>query len=329
MLDIFNNDAFSVTSLTDRINAMPFVPGQIGQLGLFNSRGISTTSLAIEEKAGVLNLIQSGKRGGPARQHSTGGRKLRSFVTAHLALEDTVLADEVQNVRLFGSQDALQPVQYVVDERLGEMVSAHDATVEYGRVGAIKGQLLDADGTVMYDLFNEFGVSQQTAAFALGTATTKVREKCMAAIRKIEGELGAISASGYVGVAGPNFFDKLTGHPTVEKAYEGWAAAETLGADLRGGFRFGGIEWVEYRGSVGGTDFIGADEAYIVPRGVPGLFITRFSPADFAETVNTVGLPRYARVAVDPEFGRYIKLHTQSNPISLCTRPRAVVKCTL
>jgi hypothetical protein len=35
-----------------------------------------------------------------------------------------------------------------------------DATLEHLRIGAIKGQILDADGpAVIYDLFTEFGVT--------------------------------------------------------------------------------------------------------------------------------------------------------------------------
>ena len=47
---------------------------------------------------------------------------------------------------------------------------------------------------------------------------------------------------------------------------------------------------------------------------------------DFVETVNTVGLPRYAKQAIDDEFGRWVKVHSQSNPLPICTRPRVLVK---
>ena len=68
-LDIFNNDAFSLVSLTDSINDMPFVPGRVGQLGLFVERGVPTTSVMIEEKDGVLSLIEATLRGAPAKQN--------------------------------------------------------------------------------------------------------------------------------------------------------------------------------------------------------------------------------------------------------------------
>ena len=63
-------------------------------------------------------------------------------------------------------------------------------------------------------------------------------------------------------------------------------------------------------------------------RGVPELFIERYAPADYEETVNTMGLPRYAKqFAV--EGGKSRKLEVQTNPIAICTQPdtlRRIVK---
>ena len=53
---------------------------------------------------------------------------------------------------------------------------------------------------------------------------------------------------------------------------------------------------------------------------------TVYAPADYIETVNTIGLPRYAKQATDQEFGRWVKLHTQSNPLPICTRPKTLIK---
>ena len=159
-LDIFSSSAFTMVALTDAINKMPYVPGRIGQLGLFREQGVSTTSVMIEEREGSLNLVETTARGAPAVQNTTNKRKARSLVVPHIALEDTILADEVQNVRAFGSENMLEGVQAVVNQRMGEMATKMDATLEHLRIGAIKGQILDADGaTVLYDLFTEFGVT--------------------------------------------------------------------------------------------------------------------------------------------------------------------------
>src|SRR5688572_27833354 len=118
-LDIFSGSAFSMVALTDAINKMPYVPGRIGQLGLFREQGVSTTSVMIEEREGSLNLVETTARGAPAIQNTTNKRKARSLVVPHVALEDTILADKVQNVRAFGSDSILEGVQAVVNQRLG------------------------------------------------------------------------------------------------------------------------------------------------------------------------------------------------------------------
>ena len=59
---------------------------------------------------------------------------------------------------------------------------------------------------------------------------------------------------------------------------------------------------------------------------MPELFITRYSPAEYIETVGTVGLPRYAIMnpdGTDPKHKRTVRV--QSQAIHLMTRPRAQV----
>jgi hypothetical protein len=60
--------------------------------------------------------------------------------------------------------------------------------------------------------------------------------------------------------------------------------------------------------------------------GVPGLFRQYNAPADFVEAANTIGLPRYAKQAVDQQVARWVMLHVQSNPLPICTRPRVLIK---
>jgi hypothetical protein len=327
MLDVFKSDAFSTVSLTDAILKRPHKPGRLGALSLFREKGITTTTAVVEEKNGRLSLIATSPRGGVPSTIGPEKRTARSFVVPHLERESRIMADEVQNVRSFGSDNATDAVQAIVNERLTDLRAMHEVTLEHHRIGAIKGQVLDADGsTVVYNLFTEFGVSQQTADIALATAATNVRNRCTAILRLIEAELGAEPVSGYRAFCGAAFFDAMVGHAKVEGALQ-YQESRMLRTDLRAGFEFGGITWEEYRGSVGGVAFVATDEAYVVPEGT-SIFATYFAPADFMETVNTVGLPVYAKVAVDERYQRYADVLSQSNPLALCLRPRAVVKVT-
>jgi hypothetical protein len=44
------------------------------------------------------------------------------------------------------------------------------------------------------------------------------------------------------------------------------------------------------------------------------------------DLIDTIGLPRYAKQAVDQQFARWVMLHAQSNPLPICTRPRILIK---
>jgi hypothetical protein len=331
-LDIFSSNAFSMVTLTDAINKLPFVPGKVGQLGIFTENGVPTTTVMIEEREGSLSLIPTTPRGAPATQNAHSKRKARSLVVPHIALEDTIMADEIQNVRAFGSESDLEGIQAVVNQRLAEMASKHDATLEYLRIGAIKGQILDADGTtVLYDLFDEFGVSQYSEIdFDLDNAspaTGAVKKKCADVVRKIEDELGIAPYMEIHAFCSASFFDDLTTHPEVTKAYDRYQESVFLRTgQVRRAFEYGDIVFEEYRGSVGGIDFIPDDKAFFFPVGTPGLFRQYNAPADFVETANTIGLPRYAKQAIDEKFQRWVEVHTQSNPLPICTRPRTLIK---
>jgi hypothetical protein len=325
MLDVFRSDAFNVASLTDSILKAPFKPGRIGALGLFRERGITTTTVVVEEKNGRLSLIPTSPRGGPASSIGAEKRTARSFVVPHLERDSTIMADEVQNVRAFGSENAQEAVQAIVAERLADLRAMHEVTLEHLRAGAIKGQILDADGSsTLFDLFTEFGVSQQTDDLDL---TANVRSQIVAVQRLIETEMGAEPISGYRAFCGDTFFDLLVDSSDVQESLK-YQESAMLRGDLRSGFEYGGVTWENYRGSVGAVSFFPTDEAYVFPMGT-GIFATYFAPADYIETVNTVGLPVYAKQALDEQFQRWVKLNSQSNPLALCLRPRAVVKLTL
>ena len=331
-LDVFNNNAFSMVTLTDAINKLPFVPGKVGQLGIFSETGVSTTTVMIEERQGSLSLIPTSPRGAPATQNIHNKRKARSLVVPHIPLEDTILADEIQNVRAIGSESDLEGVQQIVSQRLLDMSNKHDATLEYLRIGAIKGQILDADGaTVLYDLFNEFGVTQIAEInFDLDNVSPtpgSIKRICHQIKRDIQDELGAAPFTEIHAFCSSTFFDDLVTHPEVTKAYDRYQESLFLRqGQARSNFEYADIVFEEYRGSVAGIDFIPEDKAYFFPIGTPGLFRQYNAPADFVETVNTIGLPRYAKQAIDDEFQRWVKVHTQSNPLPICTRPRVLIK---
>lgn len=328
MIDPFKADGFSLTELTVAVAKAPYKPSRIAALGLFEEAPISTTSIMVDEMTGLLSLIPNTPRGSAATPHPRTSRAARSFVAAHIAKRRMVMADEVQGVRAFGAVDQAETVNMVRDRVLAEMRQEIEATIEWHRIGALKGQILDSDATtVIYNLFTEFSLSQITEGFALTTDTTKVRNKISLVLKAIEDELGNAPMRGVRCFCGQNFWDSLIEHKAIKDTYLNSQYAADLRNDPRESVTFGGISFERYRGSVGGQAFVATDEAYAFPEGVPGMFITRYAPADYIETVNSYGLPIYAKALAD-DMGKGITIETQSNPLSICTRPRAVIKLT-
>lgn len=332
ILNIFGSDAFSLVTLTNSINKVPFVPYQVGNLGIFEERGIATTHVAVEEYQGVVKLVPDTPRGAPPVQSQPVKRKMRSFRVPHFPLEDTINVGEVQNVREFGG-GALSGIEAIRDRKLTVMARSLDATVEYGRIGAITGKLLDSDGsTVLYNWFTEFGLTQDSVDFALGTAGTDILGKTLDVANKIELQLGAPAYDKIMVIAGKTWYQKFITHASVKTAYQYFQQTNQtlnpLRQDLRyTPFEFGALSVVQYRGVVGGVTFVADSEAYAFPVGVPEQFLTYFAPADYIETANTIGLPRYAKAFQDSR-DKYIGLETQTNALSLNSRPETSIKLT-
>lgn len=336
-LDVFRSDAFSLVRMTDAINKRPFVPMRLGAMGIFEEQGVETLYIEIEEKEGVLYLVPAKERGAPPTQNQKENRKVRVLKVRHLPVSDTLQADEVQGVRAFGSETQLEVIQNKVNEKLGTMKQSLEATLEYQRVGAVKGVVYDADGTtVLYNLFNEFGITPYSDInFDFGDSADgdgRLRAKCADIVRKIGTALGATPFVGVHAICGDNFFDDLLKDQEVRESYDGPMAAVLRdgyvypnGLGIYGAFEFGGIVWENYRGSVGNNAFVNTEHAHFFPMGAPGLFKTAFGPANYMETVNTIGLPIYSKVTPDPK-NTHVDIDAQSNPLVYCTRPKVLIR---
>jgi len=317
--------AFELTTLTAAINAAPYVPYRIGQLGLFEEQGVTTTTAKVEQLNGSLSLVTTAPRGGPGQVVLADKRRELTFGIPHIPALAGLDADELQGVRLFGSESQFDGVTAARDRLLAKMRTSLEMTIEAHRLGAIKGQILDKDGSVLQDLFSAFGVTQLTHGFALPTAGTKVKTKVAEALKKMEDALGGVSYAGVRVLCGTDFFNALVSHDNVEKYYVNQPASASLTGDPLQAIQFAGVTWERYRGVSGCS--IADDDAYMLPLGVPGLFITRYAPANYIETVNTLGIPMYAK-AQERGLGKGYDIEAQTNPLNLCTRPGAIVKLT-
>lgn len=328
MLTLAN--AFTQTEIAAAINIVPNTYGRLQALGLMPVRGVVTRDIAIEEQNGSLALIPTEAIGGPGVLGKGAKRVVRTFRVPRLIQDEHVNPAEVDGIRAFGG-DARASLAALLNQKLATTRQKHDLTLEHLRMGALKGIILDADGaTTVYNLYTEFGITQKSVDFVLGTAGTDVRAKCMEVARHMEDNLLGDSSSGVRALVSPEFFDKLVSHAKVKEAFSNYQeAAQRLGGDMRKGFTFGGITFEEYRAQATGTGgtvrFIASGEGHAFPEGTGSTFATLAAPADFNDTVGTLGQVYYAKVEA-AKFGRGYDIHTQANVLPMCLRPGVLVR---
>jgi hypothetical protein len=336
ILNIFTQDAFSVMRLTDALREISYTPSGISQMGLFQTTSIDTLDIAIEkDKAQNGMLIQASPRGGPGQTFGKTKRSMRTLRIPHFQVDDAINADEVQQVRIFGDEVAVQRLQDKIANRAAEASQFFARTEEFHRLNIVKtGRLLDTDDSVLFDYYTEFGETPAAEIdFDLDNASPAegvLRKKCAGIIRQMASILDGIPFTNVMAICGDTFFDDLIAHKEVRDTYKGYADAASLrGAyvsagvnGFHGSFDFGGITWANYKG--GGTIGIDTNKCHLFPTGVPGLFRSVYGPADYIETVNTPGQRLYAK-QWEMMNGKGVNLEFQMNALHYCTRPRVLI----
>lgn len=325
-----NNEAFTTTSLVAAINILPNNYGRLREMNLFPYSGVYSKTILVEEKNGVLNILKTMPWGSDGQKLNAGGRTVRSFQVPHIPAEDAILPDDFANIRAFGSENQTMALVDVVNDRMQNGKNKMAITLEYLRMGALKGIIYDADGSVLYNLYEEFVIGQKKIDFVLGTDTTNVKKKCLDTRRHIERNLkGEVMQGDPHVLCDTEFFDALTGHTNVRSDYARWQDGAALRQDMRKGFPYGGLVFEEYNATTQNAEgvvknFFDTKYGIAFPMGTMDTFKTFFAPADFLETAGTKGQEFYAKM--EPRrFNRGMDLHMQSNPLPMCMRPGVLV----
>lgn len=314
-------NSFTLEAMTAAINDADAVPSRLQQLGLYQEEGVETTSVRIDKQGESIILVPSKERGAPGTALANDKRTSVTMGLIHLPVSGGLSADAVQNVKAFGSTTELEQIETRRDRELRRMRNSLEATHEWQRLGGINGKILDADGTEIYNLFSLFNMTKNSlqidfAAKDLSTQLNpakRVSEKAMKNRRPRRWRV----------LAGPELMDSMLRHDDFKRAYDRYMESAPLRDGVQGGISFGGALWEEFTAEVGSTNFMAPEEGRLIPEGVGDLFIARFGPADYEDTVNTTGLPFYA--AAEPRaFNKGWDFEGQSNSLFVCTCPRAV-----
>jgi len=329
MTNPFTGTGYDMVSMTAAINKLPNLYNRL--MPIFAPGSIATTSLTVEQMNGTLNIVRSRPRGAPADKVIADKRALRVFSVPHIPVEDVLLPDDYQNVRAFGSDNAMETQATIMARKIGKMKNILDQTREYLRVGALKGIILDADGSTMYNLYTEFSITPKVVDFVLDDEDTDVRAKCEEVLDHIETHLFGETMTGVHVFVDRVFFTALVSHPSVEKAFAQYQALnQNLASDYRQRFEFGGLTFEVYRATWTDKDgtarpAIASGKGHAFPEGTGNTFEEIAAPGNFLETANTMGIEYYARQQ-PRKYNAGIDMWAESNVLPMCKRPEVLVE---
>ena len=322
---------FDCTEMTAAVNKLPALPVYFRRL--FEVKGVKTTTVSLDIRKGRIVLIGDSERNTAPESLAGRGakREWMRLSCAHLAMSDTLAPEDLQDVRAFGSTEPIS-VAEVYNDKMQQLKDNMTATMEFHRLGAIKGVVLDANGTtVLHDIFNTFGVTKKKMDISFPKTAADDANPILTSIlnakRHVEAAMGGTPFSHIECIIGSDAYDMLTSHVLVRKYFEDWLARkQDYGNNdyRKRGFTYGGLTFVERSDVVGGQTMVAAKKGHVYPVG-PGIFKQYHAPADWMETVNTIGLEYYARMD-EKEKSRGIDIEVQTNPLTLCTYPEALVE---
>jgi hypothetical protein len=336
-IDIFNDNAFGLVELSAAIVDMPYVPNFLDTIGLITPQSSRTESVVIERRDTVLHLVPTTPRGAAPVKNTRDPRTERIFKGVRLAKDDTINASEIAGIRAFGKETEFTQAQDEVMTRMTKIRRDMDLTHEHMRLGLIQGIVLDADGTVLFDWFDLWGIAQPAEIvfdFASAALNSGGLRKYLAAnvVRPMmRSSKGAWAPNTQIiALCGDEFYDALISSAEVRETYLGWTAA----ADLRGAigqpfreFSFGEITWINYRGTDDNSQVaIPSTKVKFFPTNAPDAFMRIDTPGEFFDNINTPGQQYYAMTIPDRDRNAWVKVEMYSYPLYAATRPQMLLR---
>lgn len=339
-LNIFRNDAFSTMEMTSAFERLPYLPATLDGMNIFTPNPIRTTALGVEERDGQLGVIQTSERGTPVNdERQTEKRKMRYFETPRIVQGSTIWASEIQGIRAFNAGDNQVTELMQVQEEVARRVAGPTGiltnirfTKENMRLAAVQGMLLDKDGSVIYNWYDEFQFAAPAVVYfdLASQVVGSLRPVINVLVRSItRASKGAMTPqSKIVALCGDGFWDKFTNHVDVVKTFLNWQDAAQLRASQGGAFgtfNFAEIEWINYRGSDdNATIKIPDEEVRFFPANAPGVFEEALSPAETFDWVNTPGKDTYLIPIFDRDRNMWWRVEGYSYPLFICKRPETL-----
>lgn len=202
---------------------------------------------------------------------------------------------------------------------------------EYNYASAIQGLVRDGLDDTKINIYDKLGLTQKVFEwnFTSDYNPTPDARKAIAYQKKA---LAGTVTNRRIGVCSGDFWDALVTNKFLIDTYK-YTDSKFLRSLNLEGMSFLDIDWLQYdndtvdnNGNI--TKWIPEGTAFIVPVGIPDLFINVNAPADTMPEVLGKAKHRYSNYWMSDDR-RNLELEAQTNTMTFCTRIESIVKLTI
>lgn len=339
---------YTSLDLTQEVNRMPNTYGLLNALDVAPIEPKGSRFVRIELIDGELYVLAAQERGAPGDVGGADSEGAVIMEIPHFPHIENISVDDVDGVlQVFNGQVDPRSLDRETFRKLQIIRQKHSITLEYIRLGMIKGLIKDGRGRTLYDLFDTFDITKKTVDFALGTEGTDIRAKAEEVQDHVMTNLKGETTSGVDVIVSTSWFNKLISHPNVEKFWlqaQDGAEHRELNRERRGGnwgrvFNlFGTLLLREYKGGLplkaaNGTistePNVAAGKGHAYPAGTQSMMRTFEAPVRHMEVVNQAPDVDTVYISTEPlKHGEGVEMKSQSNRLAVCKQPECLVELT-
>ena len=332
---------FEPQTIGQALDVLPNRFSRVGQMNIFDRRPIATTTVTVIMRKGRLVLLNPVARSGPRQEQNRTLKNSITFDIPTFKFGDVITPEDIQNVVRF-APGPLQAEQVADAEarRLQSVRDTHDETFEFFRLAALKGQIVDPLGNLMYNLFDAFSIQKKIIYMDLDNPLTDITDHTSAITDHIATELKGETSDGGVHVmCGKDMRRKINRHPSRTKWLEQHPDAASLLAKSRdigdpNAMRTTYVDGVMFEENteqfenINGETLIPIEtnRGYAFPTGTTEMFPEYDAPANRMDTVNVAPNEEIFVSYEDLKHDKGIDLDTESNKLPLCTAPRLLIE---
>lgn len=328
-----------VIDFTPLIELEPTLPTLIDSLDLFSTEYHATDNVELARQSNSDSVIPARERGGERNWNAKSNPDWKVVKVPFFPLDHNIKAADVQSFRTYADptyQGGLRTPEEVIQRYTADIRRKQALTKERILSSAVQGfQYVGSDAgnnfsnqNYNYNWYDVWGQTQRSIAIDFASTTVNPATVIEAEGRAyIEDEKGDGSTSTtIIALCGRNFFANLVGNAFVQASYQFYMGTPNILRDRVGGnndvraFDYMGVTYM-----VDPHNNIGADEAYLIPQGIPQMFQAHYAPADHVDYANTVAQDSYMFMLTQ---GRTIQLQSEFSLLAANTRPELVVKLT-